>query len=150
MENKKDFKLERNQADGKQPREYLRDSVKAAKHPTRAKILKLLEESEKSTVDLESQTNETRYNLYHHLNTLEDSGLIAWKMRDNKTKVYSLPQHPKLAIVVLEHDVLQSKPYEFNSLLEIVSMLEGRDIQHRDKIDRVEIFLNYKWEDEPK
>lgn len=62
-------------------RSYIRSATKAATHPVRSSILKSLKDSPKSTVELEEVTGEARYNLYHHLNSLEDVGLVEWKPR---------------------------------------------------------------------
>ena len=147
--NKNDFKWKQSMGDAKPKREHLDGAVKAAKHTTRAKILEQLKKGEKSTADLESLIEEDRYNLYHHLDTLEDFGLIVSSRRDKKTKSYTLPLRPKLAIVELKRDVIDSKREKFNEWLEILSDLD-EDIPYRDKIGKAEIYLNYNWADEDK
>ena len=61
-------------------RTYLAHAVKAATHPVRREILKSLKKGPRSSVDLEDELSESRYNLYHHLGVLTpqqitDSGL---------------------------------------------------------------------------
>src|SRR3972149_731262 len=57
-------------------------------HPPRQLILKGLKEKDLSTIDLERQTGENRYNLYHHLGVLEEAGLIESQLEDGRAKKY--------------------------------------------------------------
>ena len=77
----------------KTKRSYINPVTKAVTHPVRSIIIEALKEGDKSTVELEKITGENRYNLYHHLNALEQVKLIGWKMLDNKTKLYHLNKH---------------------------------------------------------
>ncbi len=84
------------------------------RHPVRAQILKALKASDKSTVELESITGEARYNLYHHLNALEQADFVGWTMRDNKTKLYHLknPENPEATVIVFdENDIKSNKKH---------------------------------------
>ena len=79
MISKKDASLKKGKARGikqKPMRSYIKTATKAATHPVRSSILKSLKDSAKSTVELEEITGEARYNLYHHLNLLEDVDLV--------------------------------------------------------------------------
>ena len=51
-------------------RTYIEKAVKAASHPLRDQILRSLKNGPLSTIDLEEQLGESRYNLYHHLDVL--------------------------------------------------------------------------------
>jgi len=144
MENK-NTKTKRPEITNKGARTYISHATKAAAHPVRSTILKSLQESEKATAELESLTNESRYNLYYHLNELEKADLIEWKMRDNKTKIYRLKsaERPKVAVVLLDSDDIKSKPEEFNAVIDAISAMEGQDIPARKDIVKAEICLYY-------
>ena len=128
-------------------RSYIQTATKAATHPVRSSILKSLKESSKSTIELENVTGEARYNLYHHLDFLENAGLIGWKFKDNdkKAKIYSLgkPERPEAAVVVFDEADIKSKPKEFVAMIDSVSSMEGTKIPHKKRIEKVEICLYY-------
>jgi DNA-binding transcriptional ArsR family regulator len=129
----------------KSSRSYIRPETKAATHPVRAQILKALKAGDKSTVELESITGEARYNLYHHLNALEDAGFVGWKMRDNKTKLYSAksPAKSDAAVLVFDKDDIERNEKRFKVLMEVLSDIGGEEIQDLDKITDAEICLHY-------
>ena len=129
----------------KSSRSYIRAETKAATHPVRAQIIKALKAGDKSTVELESITGEARYNLYHHLNALEHAGFVGWKMRDNKTKLYSAKSTAKsdAAVLVFDKDDIKRNEKRFKVLFEVLSDIEGEDIQDLDKITDAEICLHY-------
>ncbi len=129
----------------KSSRSYIRPETKAATHPVRAQILKALKAGDKSTVDLESITGEARYNLYHHLNALEQAGFVGWKMRDNKTKLYhsKSPANPEATVLVFDKNDIKSNEKRFKALLNVLREIEGEDIQDVDKITDAEICLYY-------
>jgi len=149
MENK-DSKSKKGDITNKGARTYISHATKAAAHPVRSTILKSLQESEKATSELETLTNESRYNLYYHLNELEKADLIEWKMRDNKTKIYRLKsaERPKVAVVLLDSDDIKSKPEEFNAVIDAISAMEGQGIPARKDIVKAEICLYYEKSDE--
>ncbi len=130
-------------------RSYISQATKAAAHPVRTQILKALRQGERSTVDLEGLTGESRYNLYHHLNALEQVGLVGWKMRDNKTKLYFLrtPKKPEVAVLIFSEADIREKRRIFERMLDVLSEFEGEPIPYSDKISSVEICLNYSWDD---
>lgn len=127
-------------------RAYIQTATKAATHPVRSLILKSLKESPKGTSELEGVTGEARYNLYHHLNFLEDAGLVSWRLKDNKTKSYSLlePKHPQVAVLVFDEDDIKSKPTEFKALIDSMSTMEGKEIPNKNKIIKAELCLHYE------
>ena len=129
----------------KSSRSYIRPATKAATHPVRAQILKALKASDKSTVELESITGEARYNLYHHLNALEQTGFVGWKMRDNKTKQYHLKRtkNPEAKVLVFDKNDIKSNKNHFKALLNVLQEIEGEDIQDIDNISDAEICLYY-------
>lgn len=128
-------------------RSYIQTATKAATHPVRSLILKSLKDSPKSTLELEAITGEPRYNLYHHLNFLEKAGLVAWDLKDNKTKIYFLPElkRPEAAIVVFDQGDIQSRPEQFRAMIDAVSAMEGKPIPHRERITKAEICFHYEW-----
>ncbi len=129
----------------KSSRSYIRPATKAATHPVRAQILKALKGGDKSTVELESITGEARYNLYHHLNALEETGFVGWKMRDNKTKLYHTksPANPKARVLVFDRNDIKSNEKRFKDLLNVLSEIEGESFEDTDKITEAEICLYY-------
>jgi hypothetical protein len=150
MTNKKKTTSRNQRIEGISPkpmRSYIQTATKAATHPVRSSILKSLKESPKSTFELEDVTGEARYNLYHHLNFLENVGLIDWKFKDNKTKIYSLgkPERPQVAVVVFDEADIKSKPKKFDVLIDSMSSMEGNKIPHKKKIEKVEICLYFEW-----
>ena len=132
----------------KTPRSYIRAATKAATHPFRASILKSLKEGDKSTVELEQVTGEARYNLYHHLNALEQVGLVGWTMKDNKTKLYHLktPNAPEVAVIILSEDDVKGKKEKFRKVIDALGEVEGEAIRNAGKITSAEICLYYTWE----
>jgi DNA-binding transcriptional ArsR family regulator len=129
-------------------RSQIRMSTKAATHPVRSRILKALKEAPRSTAELEEITNEARYNLYHHLNFLENAGLVVGKLKDHKTKIYSLlnPKQPNAAVVIFDREDIQTKYADFMNLVKAISQMEGQDLPHPDKISRAEICIYYEYE----
>ena len=144
MENK-ESKSKRPEITNKGARTYINYATKAAAHPVRSTILKSLQESEKATAELETLTNESRYNLYYHLNELEKADLIEWKMRDNKTKIYRLKSvdRPKVAVVLIDDDDIKRKPKEFDAVIDALSAMEGQEIPSRKDIVKAEICFYY-------
>ncbi|NQV16465.1 winged helix-turn-helix transcriptional regulator, partial [bacterium] len=128
-------------------RAYIQTATKAATHPVRSAILKSLKESPKGTIELEKITGEARYNLYHHLGFLEEAGLVRWKLKDSKTKIYSLkkPKRPKAAVLVFDKDDIKDNPEEFHAMIDSISAIEGKNIPYRGKIAKLEICLYYDW-----
>lgn len=129
----------------KSSRSYIRPETKAATHPVRSQILKALKAGDKSTVDLESITGEARYNLYHHLNALEETGFVGWKMRDNKTKLYHLkiPENPEARVLVFDKKDVKNNKKRFQDLLQVLRDIEGEEIKDLDRITEAEICLYY-------
>jgi len=131
-------------------RSYIQTTTKAATHPVRSSILRSLKDSPKSTVELEEITKEARYNLYHHLNQLENAGLIDWTLKDNKTKIYSLrkPERPQVAVLIFEKEDIRKKQTEFGKLVDALATMEGQEIPHKDEIVKAEICLYFPWAEE--
>ncbi|RQG98647.1 ArsR/SmtB family transcription factor [Natrarchaeobius oligotrophus] len=66
------------------------ERIKAIGEPTRFIILYLLaEENQMQSGELADQLDRKQNDLYHHLNTLEEAGLVG-KFRENQSRVYEL------------------------------------------------------------
>jgi len=64
-------------------------NISSVAHPTRQAIIKCLEKGPRTTVELEKELEESRYNLYHHLKTLKDQCFIKEQIV-GRMKVYEL------------------------------------------------------------
>ena len=127
-------------------REYIAEVSKAAMHPVRSRILEVLqEESPLTTTQLEELLKERRYNLYHHLKLLEDLHLIRSERIDGKTRQYHLnaPAHPVAAVVIMSEKKIVDYEKEFTRLIKVLEKIEGQEIPHTEKINRVEVTLHY-------
>ena len=103
-------------------RTYLAHAVKAATHPVRREILKSLKKGPQSTVELEGELKESRYNLYHHLDVLSSAGLVKESLSKSggKARHFALkePKRPELAVLLF--DEAELKPY-----LQLDQMIEA-------------------------
>ena len=130
-------------------RTYLAHAVKAATHPVRREILKSLKKGPQSTVDLEGELKESRYNLYHHLDVLSSAGLVkeSTSKSGGKSRHFALkePKRPELAVLRFDEAELSSDPKGRERLLNAIEKLEGKAIPHRDKVVSAEIQLRYPW-----
>ena len=130
-------------------RTYLAHAVKAATHPVRREILKSLKKGPQSTVELEGELNESRYNLYHRLDVLSSGGLMkeSSSMGGGKTRHFALrePKRPELAVLLFDEAELKQDPKGREHLLDALEELEGKPIPHRDKVVSAEIQLRYPW-----
>jgi hypothetical protein len=133
-------------------REYIRKVTKAATHPERSRILRLLQDSPKLTADLLQELSipeEEKHKLYHHLNVLIKADLIDWKFKDKedkKTKIYALKEHkrPLAAVVIFDEEDIKSKRKEFEAMIDLMSAMEGKEIPFKRRIARAEICLYFK------
>ena len=130
-------------------RTYLAHAVKAATHPVRREILKSLKKGPQSTVDLEGELKESRYNLYHHLDVLSSAGLVKESSSKSGGKIrhFALkePKRPELAVLLFDEAELEQDPKGREQLLDALEELEGKPIPHRDKVVSAEIQLRYPW-----
>ena len=130
-------------------RTYLAHAVKAATHPVRREILKSLKKGPQSTVDLEGELKESRYNLYHHLDVLSSAGLVKESSSKSGGKIrhFALkePKRPELAVLLFDEAELKHDPKGREHLLDALEELEGKPIPHRDKVVSAEIQLRYPW-----
>ena len=130
-------------------RTYLAHAVKAATHPVRREILKSLKKGPQSTVDLEGELKESRYNLYHHLDVLSSAGLVKESSSKSGGKIrhFALkePKRPELAVLLFDEAELKQDPKSRENFIDALEMLEGKPIPHRDKVVSAEIQLRYPW-----
>jgi len=128
---------------------YVDTALSAATHPVRKKILKLIKKESMSTLDIEKNTNENRYNLYHHLSMLEESGLIEIDQEKSKSrlKFYKMnyPEKPILAAFNFDNSDIKEKNDLCNKLYETIEKIEDYDLPNTKKICKIEIYLTYDW-----
>ena len=127
-------------------RTYLKSAVKAASHPIRNKILKILKVGPMSTPSLEEETGENRYNLYHHLDVLVQSGLVKESNDQKKIKYYTLniPKNPNTAVFIFNEDDFMKDFSTWNRMLDGLEKIDGGKIPIRGKIIQAEIYLTYR------
>jgi len=128
----------------KPSRIYASEGVRATSHPTRQLILDSLQQSDRSTVELEQLTGENRYNLYHHLATLEQAGLVGYRLKEGRLKEFYLRREtkPTRSFYTIQRDRIGTR--EFNRLLRALGpALEG-DLPHPSKVNRLDIMLSYE------
>ena len=127
-------------------RTYLKSTVKAASHPIRNKILKVLKGGAMSTPALQEALNESRYNLYHHLDILVNSNLIEEKEHTSKAKYYELTEldKPNASVYIFTEDDFKKDYPTWNNLLNVLEILEGKKIPIRGKIVQAEIHLIFE------
>jgi DNA-binding transcriptional ArsR family regulator len=117
--------------------------ISSVSHPTRQAILEELKKKDQTTLDLEQSLEESRYNLYHHLEVLETQGIIEQK-REGKIKVYNLRKG--VAPIVLEIKYLpKEKHSEFRNLLnKILALWKKEVVKEISEIDEVLIVPSVK------
>ena len=131
-------------------RTYLEHAVKAASHPVRREILKCLKKKPLTSVELEEETGESRYNLYHHLSVLSDACLISESQKKDgsgKAKTFELlePARPQVGVLLFDEGDLDGNEPAREKLLDAMELLEEDKIPYRDKISAIEIHLKYDW-----
>jgi hypothetical protein len=130
-------------------RSYASTAMRATAHPTREIILRALEEKPRSTVELEELTKESRYNLYHHLATLEQLSLVGHRISEGRTKEFFLLQTGKPDVAYLLLDA--KNPEERDILKEILQVLDRHmagKIPSISKIQRGKLLFFYPWSSE--
>jgi len=126
-------------------RTYIEGAVKAASHPVRDQILRSLKNGPLSAVDLEEILEQSRYNLYHHLDVLTQSDLVNELDTSGKTKLYKInvPSKPEVAVFLFNEDDLKKNIGIWNKLLQGLEIIEGEKIPHKEKIKEVQVHLKY-------
>ncbi|MHA2358143.1 MAG: ArsR/SmtB family transcription factor [Candidatus Heimdallarchaeaceae archaeon] len=110
--------------------------ISSVSHPTRQAILNELKNKQQTTLDLEQSLDESRYNLYHHLEVLEKQGIIEQK-KEGKLKVYNLRKG--VVPIVLEINKLPKEKYDdFKNLMnELLALWDEEEIKNAKEIDEV-------------
>ncbi len=119
--------------------------ISSVSHPTRKAIVDELKEKTQTTLDLEQSLNESRYNLYHHLEVLETQGIIE-QQREGKVKVYRLRKGA--SPIVLEVETLPKDKHETfkQHLNKILLLWREKEINDITEIDEVLIVPKKKKE----
>ena len=128
-------------------RTYIANATKAALHPLRDSILRLLKEDDRSTVELEALTGENRYNLYHHLDVLLKTGLVQELESGSRARVFAItkPKKPEAAVVLLGPRERKRSPEAWDRLIDALEELEGERIPHRRSIRKIQVQIGYSW-----
>ena len=131
-------------------RSYAANAIKAASHPTRALILKALRDENRSTVELEELTGENRYNLYHHLDVLQQVGLVGFRI-ENRTKEFHLkkPRRPDTAYLQLEREDPEDVE-KLERMLHVLGETFAKQVPNLERVTRMRIILSYPWSAEDK
>ena len=87
---------------------YVDTALKAASHPIRRKILKLVKQGSYTTTELEEKTNVKRYDLYYHLEKLVTAELIN-KIEIPRGKTY-------YELYILENPVMVAFNFDKNEI----------------------------------
>ena len=129
---------------------YVDAALSAATHPVRKQILKLVKDKSMSTVDFEKRLNESRYNLYHHLNLLEETGLLKVdnEKSEGRLKYYKMNYFDKPAMAAFnfdENDIVKKSDL-CNKLYETIEKIEDYNLPDTKKICKIEVYLTYDWE----
>jgi DNA-binding transcriptional ArsR family regulator len=129
---------------GRVGRAYPDETLRAATHPTRQTILKALQESERSTTDLEQMTGENRYNLYHHLAILEQAGLVGHRLRDSRSKEFFLRKAPRRQSAVYQISREETpSPARWEAFFRSLGALAGEEITRTRRVVAATVILNY-------
>jgi hypothetical protein len=128
----------------KSARSYPDESLRAATHPTRQTILKALQESDRSTTDLEHLTGENRYNLYHHLAILEQAGMVGHRLKDSRAKEFFLrkPSRRQSAVVQVSREE-SPEPALWEAFFHALSALSGEEIPRSRRVTSATVILTY-------
>ena len=129
---------------------YVDAALSAATHPVRKQILKLVKDKSMSTVDFEKRLNESRYNLYHHLNLLEETGLLKVdnEKSEGRLKYYKMNYFDKPAMAAFnfdENDIVKKSDL-CNKLYKTIEKIEDYNLPDTKKICKIEVYLTYDWE----
>jgi DNA-binding transcriptional ArsR family regulator len=128
----------------KRDRVHTPESIKAAAHPTRQTLLRFLKERDHSTIELEQRTGESRYNLYHHLQKLQEVGLIGSRLSDGRAKTYYLADEGLTGGQFYQLDRSRvHDPGKLDQVLEALSEAIGREIPDPQQVKSLSVFVEY-------
>jgi|TARA_B100001971_G_scaffold162757_1_gene153089 DNA-binding transcriptional ArsR family regulator len=136
---------------------YVDSALSAATHPVRREILKLLKKDSQSTLDIGKETNENRYNIYHHLKVLEKSGLIKLdkkksKKSEGKLQYYKMNyvKKPVMAAFSFDEVDIKEKSGSCKKLYKTIEEIEDYDLPDTKRVSKIEVYLTYNWGDKLK
>ncbi len=125
-------------------RAYPDETLRAATHPTRQTILKALQVSDRSTTDLEQLTGENRYNLYHHLAILEQTGLVGHRLKDSRSKEFFLHKAPRRHSAVFQVTREERpSPSRWTAFLDSLGDLAGEPVARPRHVTGATVVLTY-------
>jgi DNA-binding transcriptional ArsR family regulator len=128
----------------KRDRVHTPESIKAAAHPTRQTILRILKERDHSTIELERRSGESRYNLYHHLQKLQEVGLIGSRLSDGRAKTYFLADEGLTGEQFYQLDRTRVQdPRKLDQVLEALSEALGQEIPDPQQVKSLSVFVEY-------
>ena len=128
----------------KRDRVHTPESIKAAAHPTRQTLLRILKERDHSTIELERRTGESRYNLYHHLQKLQEVGLIGSRLSDGRAKTYFLADEADAGEQFYQLDRSRmTDPRQLERILEVLSEALGQEIPDHPQVKSLSVFVEY-------
>ena len=141
--------MPKNSSLNKGARTYVESALSTASHPIRRKILKHLKNRSKSTLDLETETNEDRYNLYHHLGVLEKSGLIRIDKNksEGKLKYYEMNyvENPTVAAFTFDKQEINAQIENYKKLYDILKIIENHpNLPDIKTISKIEVCISYE------
>ena len=129
---------------------YVDSALSAATHPVRREILKLLKKDSQSTLDIGKETNENRYNIYHHLKVLEKSGLIKLdkkktKGSEGKLQYYKMNyvKKPVMAAFSFDEVDIKEKSGSCKKLYKTIEEIEDYDLPDTKRISKIEYTKSY-------
>ena len=127
-------------------RAYADEAIRAGSHPTRRTILKSLQESDCTTIQLEQITGENRYNLYHHLAILKDAGLVDTRLVDGRIKKYHLRRSERPQAVFFQVSLEeQGRSRRWDTFMQALQALVGEEVPQLRQVDQIAVMLSYPW-----
>lgn len=110
---------------------YSSEHLTAINHPLRISLLEFIKEGIKTTPELADALGENRINLYHHLNSLEKSGLIESYFEGDRVKRFRLAAKPANI-----KQTLSSNPIMSSNTL-IISPSSENKKKFREKVEEL-------------
>ena len=129
---------------------YVDTALKAASHPIRRNILKLVKQGSYTTTELEEKTNVKRYDLYYHLDMLVKAKLIN-KIEVPKGKTYyelNILEKPVMIAFNFDKNEIKDNSELCEGLFDTIEKIEDYNLPNTKKISKIEVYFTYDWEGE--
>ena len=126
---------------------YVDTALKAASHPIRRNILKLVKQGSYTTTELEEKTNVKRYDLYYHLDMLVKAKLIN-KIEVPKGKTYyelNFLENPVMIAFNFDKNEINENSELCEGLFDTIEKIEDYNLPDTKKITKIEVYLTYDW-----